>query len=386
MRSHDLLVFPLSEYQRRIENVKSEMADLNLDFMMVSAPDNLTYLTGHQTSGYDQIQLLFVPIEGEPFAVCRLPERDSFCSRTWLEESRIYNFVDTDDPVSVVKKTLAIEGVDNKNVGIEYGSLFLSYATHKRFENELPVNFIDATGAVEKGRMVKSQYEIDLLRKVGEVTEKGMVAGIEACRPGVTENEVAAAVHHAMYTAGGEYPSVPPYITSGPRSIICHATWEGRVLERDDIVFLEMAGCLKRYHTAMMRTVFLGKPSEALSGAAELMNEDLRELMAMMKPGVTAHEVDVAAHHGRYAKFGATRYSRVGYAMGIAFAPSWDEGSILSLNTGNHTKLQENMVFHLIPWLQFPKEKLVMGLSETVIVKPQGAESVFTHESKLYIK
>ena len=70
-----------------------------------------------------------------------------------------------------------------------------------------------------------------------------------------------------MFRAGGEPPAVMPYVTSGPRTMIGHATWEGRTVQAGEHVFLELGGCYRRYHTAMMRTAVLGELSPSMQEA-----------------------------------------------------------------------------------------------------------------------
>ncbi len=111
-------------------------------------------------------------------------------------------------------------------------------------------NLLDCYGIVEEGRICKSEVEIALMRQAAKATEAGMQAAINAVRAGATENDVAAEACAAMFRAGSDYPAVLPYVTSGPRSMIGHATWEGRTIQPGEHVFLEMAGCMRRYHTA----------------------------------------------------------------------------------------------------------------------------------------
>ena len=87
----------------------------------------------------------------------------------------------------------------------------------------------------------------------------------------------------------------------------------------------------------------------------------------------------------REERFGATQTTRSGYSIGIAYAPDWGEGHILSLQPDDASVLEENMTFHLIPWIQIPG-KAGIGLSETVRVTPTGAESFFTLPRKLFAK
>ena len=83
--------------------------------------------------------------------------------------------------------------------------------------------------------------------------------------------------------------------------------------------------------------------------------------------------------------FGARQTTRTGYSIGIAFTPDWGEGGILSLQAGEPTPLEANMVFHLIPWIQIPGQAGI-GFSETVRVTPRGGESLFAFERKLFVK
>jgi Xaa-Pro dipeptidase len=229
---------------------------------------------------------------------------------------------------------------------------------------------------VEAERAVKSEEEIALLRRVARVTEIGIEAGLAAVRIGATENDVAAEIHHAMFRAGGEYPACSPFVAAGPRCAIGHATWEGRRIEAEEYVFLEVAGCIQRYHTAAMRMAYTGPISEEVRAVEAQVREAVAACMAEMRPGVPASRIDALSRE-ILAGSGAEQSTRVGYAIGIAYAPDWGEGGIFSLQGDNHRPLEANMVFHLIPWVQIPG-RAGIGLSETVRVTPHGGASLFT--------
>jgi Xaa-Pro dipeptidase len=377
MRDHEGLTFPLSEYERRLDELRQRMRRRKLHIMMVTDPENLTYLTGYQTTGYSYFQALIVPLEGEPFMVTRLLEESNVAPRTWVEKTWPYG--DAGDAIQTVWHALKESDLANRIIGYEKNSYFFPAYQQERtlatlFDNQL----YDCSGIVEESRITKSELEIEAMRRAALATEAGMKAGIEAVRPGVTENDLAAEIAHAMFRAGGEYPAVMPYVTSGPRTLIGHGTWEGRRIEEGDCVFLELGGCYRRYHTAMMRTILLGEPSDEMRDAEALVTEAIDQMKETMQPGRTAAEVDAAARAvlSRHAGRGAL-VTRSGYSIGIAFAPSWDEGYILSLKPGDTTLLKENMTFHIIPWLYGVDGDKVMGLSDTVRVTPEGGESFF---------
>ena len=220
--------------------------------------------------------------------------------------------------------------------------------------------------------------------EAGRATEAGMRAGIAAAGPGVSENDIAAEIHHAMFKAGGEYPAVSPFVASGPRCAVGHATWEGRILQQDEPVFLEVGGCVQRYHTAMIRVAYLGEPTPVMREAEGLVREATEAAMEAMRPGAVAHDVDAICQK-TFARntFGASQSTRSAYSIGIGFAPDWGEGNILSIQESEQRRLEANMTFHLIPWIQVPG-KAGIGTSETVVVTDQGAQPLIDVERQAF--
>jgi Xaa-Pro dipeptidase len=245
----------------------------------------------------------------------------------------------------------------------------------------------DCFGIVEEGRICKSDDEIEVMKKSAKATEAGMKAAYEAVAEGATENEIAAAACSAMFSAGGEYPAVLPYVTSGPRTMIGHATWEGRTVQANEHVFLEMAGCYRRYHTAMMRTVVLGELSHSMYKAQERMKTALIEVEHLIRPGVTVSDVDKLVRNIISDNdIGAQLVTRAGYSIGIAFAPSWDEGYMLSLKQGSQEILKPGMTIHIIPWMYGVDGDKTCGISDTIRVTEKGCESFFDLDRDFVVK
>ena len=380
MRDNPALCFPLAEYERRLIELRERMQERLLDAVVISDPENLFYLTGHQTTGYSYFQALVVPLVGEPVSITRELESSNIEHRTWVEVSRCYT--DTGDAIQELFSTIKDLGLEHKYIGYERNSYFFPAYQQDRFHYHMQAgegNLLDCYGIVEEGRICKSALEIELMYQTAKITEAGMQAGIDAVQAGATENYVAAAACAAMFRAGGDYPAVLPYVTSGPRTMIGHATWEGRTIQPGEHVFLEMAGCLRRYHTAMMRTVVLGEQNAAMQSAQAIMIEALDAVHELVRPGVMVTDVDKCVRDIICRNdVGASLITRVGYSIGIAFAPSWDEGYIMSLKQGDETVLRPGMTFHLIPWMWGVEGNKTCGISDTILVTDEGCESLFT--------
>jgi Xaa-Pro dipeptidase len=385
MRFRDDLVFPMAEYERRLAGLRQRMAEQELDAFMTTTPENICYLTGFESPGHYYFNALVAPLDGEPFMTPRLLEDSGVQAHTWVAVSRSYH--DDQNPMDILSQALEEFNLTGKRIGYEKGCWFFTALQQERlFASAAGTTFIDSGGLVEEGRLIKSQYEIDLMTTAARATEAGMKAGIEAVQAGETENDVAAEIHYAMIKAGSEWPSIAPFIASGPRGAIGHATWAGRTIEPDEFVFLEIAGCLKRYHAPMMRTVYTGEPDAKIREGEQVVLDAIAAALDMIKPGIVAEEVDgIARKMIARSSFGAQQASRTAYSVGIGLPPDWGEGQIFSMQPGEKRPLQANMTFHLLPWVQIPGRG-GLGLTETIRVTESGCELITNYERKLFLR
>jgi Xaa-Pro dipeptidase len=386
MRQRDDMTFPFEEYERRLSELRVRIAQRLLDAVVITDPENIMYLTDYQTTGYSFFQALVVPLEQEPFMITRQMEESNIIARTWVERTRPYP--DTGDAIQMLVDALREFGLANKRIGYERNSYFFPAYQQDFIHTTLTDGkLLDCFGIVEQGRIRKSEVEIDLMRKAAAATEAGMQAGLEAAEAGVTENDIGAAISSAMFKAGGEPPAVMPYVTSGPRTMIGHATWEGRTVQPGEHVFLEVGGCYRRYHTALMRTVVLGELSDSMYKAQERMKMALNAVHEIVQPGMTVSDVDnLVRNIITNNDVGARLVTRSGYSIGIAFPPSWDEGYICSLKQGESAILEEGMTFHVIPWMWGVDGDKTCGISDTIHITADGCESFFTLDRDFTVK
>lgn len=386
MIKRDDMTFPFSEYERRINELRQQIVQRHLDAVVITDPENIMYLTDYQTTGYSFFQALVVPLEDEPFMITRALEASNIYARTWVERTRPYP--DTGDAIQMLVDALREFGLANKRIGYERNSYFFPAYQQDFIHTTLKdAKLLDCFGIVEHSRVRKSEVEIELMRKAAHATEEGMKAGIEASEVGATENEIGAAICSAMFRAGGEPPSVLPYVTSGPRTMIGHATWEGRTVEPNEHVFLEVGGCYRRYHTAMMRTVVMGTLTDSMYQAQEKMKHALDSLHKNIQPGMTVGDADnLIRNIISDNNVGASLITRSGYSIGIAFPPSWDEGYIISLKQGESRVLETGMTFHIIPWMWGVDGNKTCGISDTIYITEDGCESFFTMDRDFVVK
>ncbi|SHO66812.1 Xaa-Pro dipeptidase [Pseudoxanthobacter soli DSM 19599] len=367
--------FPKAEYDARVARARQGLVEAGIDVMIVTGPENIFYLTGQQTPGYYTFQALVLPVEGEPAFVVRQLEYFNFIANTFISDAAIYQ--DSDDPVAFLMALIAAKGLKGKRVAIDKRGWFLPIATYEALQSALGTVH-DAAGIVEKLRAVKSPLEVEKLERAAAYVDAGLNAGLAAVLPGATENDLVAAMMGAAIAAGSEYMGMEPLVSSGPRSGVPHGTWKRRRLEAGDPAFLEMAACHDRYHAALMRSVWIGKPPAEAVEMMKVCQEALAVSLDAIKPGVACEVphlacqkvIDAAGYTDNFRK-------RLGYSVGISFAPDWGEGSILSLNTGVKTPLVPGMAFHLPPALRV-YGRFTVGVSETIVVTETGCKVLGT--------
>ena len=291
---------------------------------------------------------------------------------------------DTADAVDVLSAYMNRVLPDGATLGMETASWYLTVRDYMRLEAELSCRLVDWNGAIEPHRMVKSEDELDRIRRACRAAEAGLDAAIEAIAPGKTENDLAAAMYEASIAAGSEYLGHPPLVVAGATTSLCFAMWRRREIKRGDVVLLETAGCIDRYHGILSRPVVVGEADERHKVAAEALKGVLEAAVDAIKPGLTAGDVDRACRKSVEDKgFGAYFKHRAAYGIGIGFPPNWSEGHIYAIRPGDPLVLQPNMTFHVIPTLFF--EDFGMCFSDSVRVTETGAEVLTDYPRELFV-
>ena len=123
---------------------------------------------------------------------------------------------------------------------------------------------------------------------------------------------------------------------------------------------------------AMMRSAWLGRPPAIAIEMEKVCQEALQAALDAIRPGATCEAPHLACQKViDRAGFTENFKKRTGYSIGIAFAPDWGEGGILSLYSGVTTELQPGMTFHIPPALRIYGQ-FTVGVSETVVVTETG--------------
>src|SRR3546814_10069168 len=97
------------------------------------------------------------------------------------------------------------------------------------------------------------------METAARIVERMHARIFETVEPGLRKNELVADILHAgtlgTEDAGGDYAAIVPLLPSGPDAAAPHLTWDDRPFRAGEGTFFEIAGCYRRYHCPLSRTV-----------------------------------------------------------------------------------------------------------------------------------
>lgn len=374
------LPFSEAEYARRLARLRAAMAEAGLDGYVAFAPETIFWLTGHDTPAYQYLQACLVTADETPLNLLRSIDASNTLAASWSRRAAIYD--DDADPVRLLAALLGERLPPGSRIGIEDSAFFVTPRAYRALEALLPGQHLIGGDLVGALRLVKSAEEQAVIRAAGRITSAAMRAGIATARPGATENDVAAAVWAALVSEGGEFPGLPPFVVSGPRSSLGHATWAGRQIGPGDLLALEIPGVTRRYVAPLFRCGTAGAPTREMRRIEAACLTALDRMIAALRPGAVA--ADIHRLNAETFDAGGLRLGhRSGYSVGVNYAPDWGEGGLFSIRANEPRRIVEGMAFHLVPGIFVPGE-FGLVISETVIVGPSGAVPVMDLPRELF--
>ena len=367
--------FTKEEFEERKSKVITKLKEQNLDALLMFRQESMYWLTGYDTFGYVYFQSLILTSKGDLILLTRAPDLRQAQNTSIIKDIRIWIDKDQSNPVYDLKKILLELNLEKSNLGIEYEAYGLTGRNAMRLNDGLK-NFAilnDYSELISSLRVIKSPAEIVYIKKAAELADNALEAAWKFSHPGQNEAKILAEMQSVIFSGGGDYPANEFIIGSGKNALLCRYQSEKRNLDKIDQLSIEWAGTYKHYHSAMFRTIPIGKVNDKQKKMYAACLEALKACEKKLKPGNKAGEVfDVHAEILDKMGYKKSRMNACGYSLGTTFAPNWMDWPMLY--TGNPVVLSEGMVFFMHMILMDSENQLAMNLGETYLLTNSGNE------------
>jgi len=278
-------------FRERIRRAGELMEKAGLDAILLTKPQNMTYLLGNGRL------CAFAIIARSGTNYVGVPKTDIEDTKKGCASEHILGF---EDEVGMLHSLMHIWkelGLEKGKVGVENTFLKVSMLEMFKHPHAKPetLEFTDVTPIMTDLRIIKSSEEIEKIRKAARVADKAMDAAVKAVKPGVIETEVAGEAEYVMRKNGAE-EFFRTYVASGPRSSIAHGVVGHRRLRKGDMVMIDLHPTVDEYHADMCRTICVGQPSEKQRKAFDVYLKAQRAAVQAASPGSTMAQLENIMH------------------------------------------------------------------------------------------
>ncbi|MSN26283.1 MAG: M24 family metallopeptidase [Geobacter sp.] len=387
---------PATELEYRCKKLQDYMAADGVDAVIIIQNADLFYFTGTVQSGN-----LYVPAHGQPI----------FMVRKDVGRARMESGLKEVLPFGSMKEIPGILSQYNypepKRIGLELDVLPVNF--HERYKKVFPnAEYLDVTHLIRKVRMIKSHYEIHLMKDAADQNDLVYQRAKEIIRVGATDLEIAAELEYTARKAGhqglvrmrgfnselfyaqifsGVDSAVPAYADTPLGGLGLNSSFgQGAGLKRiepDEAVLVDFVSCVDGYLSDQTRVFAVGKISDRLLRGYEDMLKVQCKMKEIAVEGATwgfIYEqcLALASEMGYADSFMGIRGSQVsfiGHGLGIEI----DEYPFIAKGF-NEMALEVGMAFAFEPKLVFPGEGAI-GIENTFYLSNEGLKQL-THSSE----
>ena len=352
------------ERRRKLAHLIKEA---EIDALLVSRPQNVTYLTGFTG---DSSFVVITPDCAILVSDTALHHPDSTrVSQSGNQHSPLQSY-DFQEAVDVLSK-LGIH-----SVGVE--SSHLTLAAFEAFKELSPkLNWVGKKGFVEQLRVIKDASENHAIREAIRIAEEAFGMFRSSLAPTCSEKDLVDALDGYIRRAGGTCNAFPTIVAVGDRSALPHCPPTNRRLEEADFLLIDWGAVGSQYQSDLTRVIrspfqSSGKDRKQVESRLEkiytVVLQAQKRAIAAVHGGVSVKEVDAAARgYIADAGFGENFNHGLGHGIGLLTHEAPD------IRSTSEDVLQPGMIVTIEPGIYLPDFGGVR-IEDDLLVTEDGCE------------
>ncbi len=230
---------------------------------------------------------------------------------------------------------------------------------------------------IEQLRKIKSEHELNYIKKSQKINEKLFHKAKEFLREGISEKEVQQFMLQNLHAVGAEDFSFKPIVAFGDNSAIPHHQNSSRKLHKGDVVLIDMGVKYKGYCSDMTRTLFTSPPTKKQKEVYQTVLDSQNAAIKRLRDGASIARVRNATMR-IIKKEGYEEYFQhaLGHGTGLEIH------ELPNLGTQKPSKLKENMITTIEPGIYLPKN-FGVRIEDMVIITGAGHLDITTAPKEL---
>ena len=378
--------WPREEINRRLENCRTEMKKNGLSGLVLTDEHNVTYFTGFRTHApwttYTRTAWYFLPLNENPVLLLQnMMAPDARLKTHGCDIMNDPGLYGTDlDRVGEIMASLGMaEGSIGWELGYEQrlGIPYREYETLRGMMNNC--RFTDGSDLLWTIRMVKSDLEIDCIKKACDATSFALDKVFKTMHAGMTEIQIIKRLFSYMMEAGADKPGFGLIATEKGHYDRISNIGSDRRIEKGDLVWVDCGAMYKGYWADFGRAGIVGPVDEERKEYQACVHDVTLKAVKSIRPGITAGDLaEICISNLVDYGFDPASFDcgRMGHGMGIMSTEP------PSITRQDKTILREGMIINIEPG--FVKENGVFNIEENVVVTSDGARILSGADRTLY--
>ncbi|MCH7905640.1 MAG: aminopeptidase P family protein [Armatimonadetes bacterium] len=235
-------------------------------------------------------------------------------------------------------------------------------------------------------RVVKSDMEVDQLRKAGRLSALALIEAIKTTEPGVWEWELDAVAKYMFYVGGAQGLGYRSITASGPNINNGHYYRNNRRLTKDDMMLMDFAPDVGYYTSDIGRMWPVdGTYPAFMRELYGFVVEYHKIVLGVLRPGATVEQLQAEVQEKAIPLFEGWSWSKDIYKaaakrMVDTGGGAFSHGVGMAVHDiGSYRRmgvLQPGMVFAIDPQLWVPEEDLYIRIEDTIAIRRGGYENL----------
>ena len=350
----------INMFNKRTANACELLKELDADALMLLNESNMHYFCGFSPS--EGVVIILKNGEGLHFVDSRYTEAaENHAKETGLKVIEIKSkFTDS------VKELCLKSNI--KSIAFEDESISLK--AYNAYKEATGCEFTAIGNRLMKMRNIKSEQELELMKKANSIAEKSLTELLNHIKPGKTEKELQAYFDYLMLQNGSDGASFSTILLTGSHTSLPHGVPSNKEIKKGDFVLIDFGATYKGYHSDMTRTFAVGSATDEMKEAYNLVLKAQLAGIEALAPNKRCADVYKAAYDVLDEKNMAQYFRHsLGHGVGLDIHEGYNAGpnSTDVFEPGNITSVE--------PGIYLP-DKFGIRIEDVCMVTESGNEDI----------
>jgi len=389
---------PINEIENRLKKIRAEMKKQEVETLLVIQKMNLYYLTGTTQEG-----LLFIPGDGKPLLMIK---RELERAKVESPMKEIIALRSIREIPSLIQSHI---GKLRNRLGLELD--VLPVKDYFKFQELFPgTQLMDVSSILREIRKIKSPFEIDLMRRAGEIGRKVYQEAKKILKKGMTEIEFGGLLEAMAKKYGHEgllrvrslnYEAYTWHVLSGITGGIVSQSDSPmgglglspafpvgaslKIMKAHEPILVDFGTCYHGYQADETRMFSIGKMKQKFIDSYNACKEIHDAVLEETKPGADCETIflktlrlaEKLGYKDSYLGPRGLQTRFISHGIGLEL------NELPFIAQGQSYPLEKGMTFAVEPKIVFPGEGSV-GIENTVVVTKNGYEILTPVEQEIF--